>query len=116
MAFVPVSHSGSLSLSACLQLADSFGASREWQAGGPHVQNKGCVITQAAPAEGGSENWLFGCDYLGRESNIYLASTSAETAEASTRSLFCYGLFRLHPVPVSISLSGLIIRGSFRLP
>lgn len=79
-------------------------------------RTRAAFITQVAPAEDGSGNWLFGCNYLGRESNIYLDSMSAETAEASLRSLFCYGLFRLHPVLVSISLGGLIIRGCFRLP
>lgn len=32
------------------------------------------------------------------------------------KSLFCYGLFHLQPVAILISLSGLIISGSFSLP
>lgn len=32
------------------------------------------------------------------------------------KSLFCYGLLRLQPVAILISLSGLIISGSFSLP
>lgn len=68
-------------------------------------------------------NWLSGWDYLGeRKQHLFRFhicsrySVLAETAEASLKSLFCYGLFHLQPVVVLISLSGLIIRGSFRLP
>lgn len=41
---------------------------------------------------------------------------SEELLQCHCKSLFCYGLLHLQPVAVLISLSGLIISGSFSLP
>lgn len=41
---------------------------------------------------------------------------SEELLHCHGKSLFCYGLFHLQPVAILISLSGLIISGSFSLP
>ena len=45
---------------------------------GPHLENKDCLYNKSgAQHRMVWGNWLFGWDYLGRESNIYLDSMSA---------------------------------------